>query len=44
MNILYLMIPVSLILGGGFLFAFIWSVHDGQVDDTETPPHRILED
>lgn len=44
MNILIVMIPVSLILGAGFLFGFLWSVRDGQLDDTETPAHRILED
>lgn len=44
MNILYLMIPISLLLGGSFLAAFIWSVRDGQVDDLETPSYRILED
>lgn len=44
MSILFLMIPLSLLLGGGFLAAFIWSVQSGQVDDTETPQHRILED
>ncbi len=44
MNVLYLMIPISLLLAGGFLAAFIWSVRDGQVDDLETPAHRILED
>jgi len=44
MNVLIFMIPISLALGGGFLAAFIWSVKTGQVDDTETPSHRILED
>lgn len=44
MNILYLMIPLSLVLGGGFLFAFIWTVKSGQVDDLVTPAHRMLED
>jgi cbb3-type cytochrome oxidase maturation protein len=44
MNVLYFMIPVSLVLGGLFVAAFIWSVRDGQFDDTETPAHRILED
>lgn len=44
MNILYVMIPVSLLLGFGFLFGFIWSVNAGQLDDTETPAHRALED
>ena len=44
MNVLYFMIPISLILAGGFLAGFIWSVHAGQFDDTDTPPERILED
>lgn len=44
MNILFLMIPLSLLLGAGFLAAFIWNVRTGQIDDTETPPQRMLED
>jgi len=44
MNILYLMIPVSLALGLGFLFGFIWGVRNGQMDDTQTPAYRILND
>lgn len=44
MSVLYFMIPVSLLLGLAFVSAFVWSVHDGQMDDTETPAHRILED
>lgn len=44
MNVLYLIIPISLSLGIGFIVAFIWSVKTGQLDDTETPAHRILED
>jgi len=43
-SILFLMIPISLGLGSLFVFAFIWSVRHGQLDDTETPAHRILED
>ncbi|MBX3022488.1 MAG: cbb3-type cytochrome oxidase assembly protein CcoS [Bdellovibrionales bacterium] len=44
MIVLYLMIPISLALGIGFVGAFVWSVRNGQMDDTETPAHRILED
>lgn len=44
MNILFLMIPISLILGGGFVAAFVWSVGTGQNDDLETPAYRILDD
>lgn len=44
MTVLLLMIPISLLLGAGFIGAFIWSVNNGQLDDTETPAHRILEE
>ncbi len=44
MNILILMIPISLLLGAGFLAAFIWSASSGQMDDTQTPAYRILND
>lgn len=44
MNILFLMIPVTLLLSATFIGAFIWIVLAGQYDDVETPAHRILED
>lgn len=44
MNVLYFMIPISLLLAGGFMAAFVWSVLTGQVDDTATPAYRILDD
>lgn len=43
MNILYIMIPLALLLGGGFVAAFIWAINRGQFDDLETPAHRILQ-
>ncbi len=43
MNILTLMIPIALMLGLGFVGAFLWAVDNGQFEDTETPAHRILE-
>lgn len=42
MNIILLLLPVALCLGGGFLVAFIWGASEGQFDDLETPAHRIL--
>lgn len=42
MNIVYLLLPFALLLGGGFLFAFIWTVKNDQYDDLETPAHRLL--
>lgn len=44
MNIFYLLIGVSLLAALIFLGAFIWAVRDGQFDDSETPPRRILFD
>lgn len=44
MNIILLLIGCSLLVAVGFLFAFIWSVKSGQIDDTSTPAYRILED
>ena len=42
MSILVLMIPMALLLGFGFLMAFLWATSEGQFDDVETPAHRIL--
>ena len=44
MNILILVIPMSLILGAGFVFAFLWATSKGQFDDLETPARRMLSD
>ena len=42
MNIIFLAIPLAIILGTGLFFGFIWAVQSGQMDDLETPAHRIL--
>ena len=44
MNIIYVLIPLSLALGIGFTFAFIWATKKGQFDDLDTPAHRMLLD
>lgn len=44
MSIILLLIACSLVLASGFLFAFIWSVKSGQMDDTSTPAMRMLND
>lgn len=44
MNILFILLPVALLLGGGGLFAFFWSVRSGQYDDLDGAALRILED
>jgi cbb3-type cytochrome oxidase maturation protein len=44
MNILVVLIPISLILGGVGLIAFLWTVKSGQYDDAEGSAARILLD
>lgn len=44
MTILFLLIPVSLLLGGIGLVAFLWSLRDAQYDDLDGARHRILSD
>lgn len=42
MEVMVILIPLALLLGGAFVAAFIWSTRNGQYDDLETPRHRIL--
>jgi cbb3-type cytochrome oxidase maturation protein len=42
MNILVVLIPVSLILGGLGLAAFLWSLRNNQYEDLEGDAWRIL--
>ncbi len=42
MSAIFLLVGVSLVVAVGFLFAFIWSVKNGQYDDDYTPSIRIL--
>lgn len=44
MNILLALIPISLILLGIAVAAFIWAVKRGQFDDMDTPALDILRD
>ena len=44
MEILYLLIPLSVVLAFLIGAAFWWSVSSGQFDDLEGPAHRILAD
>jgi len=44
MSVIILLIAFSLLVAGGFLMAFFWSVKNGQLDDTISPGLRILDD
>jgi cbb3-type cytochrome oxidase maturation protein len=43
-DILYLLIPLSVVLALLIGWAFWWSVASGQFDDLEGPAHRIISD
>jgi cbb3-type cytochrome oxidase maturation protein len=44
MMVMFLLIGVSLMVASGFLLAFLYSVKNGQYDDTHTPAIRMLFD
>jgi cbb3-type cytochrome oxidase maturation protein len=44
MEIIYLLIPISLLLIGLIIMAFLWAIRSGQFDDLEGPAHKILMD
>ncbi|MGP4842670.1 cbb3-type cytochrome oxidase assembly protein CcoS [Marinobacter sp. 1Y8] len=44
MEIVYLLVPVTLILVAIGVVVFSWAVKSGQYDDLEGPAHRILYD
>lgn len=44
MSVLFILMAVSIVLGGAFLALFVWAVRSGQFDDTGTPPLRMLAD
>lgn len=45
MEILFLLIPLALVIGGIAVGVFLWALRDGQFDDLDTPAERlVLED
>jgi len=44
MSVVFILVFVAIFMAGGFLVAFIWSVKNGQYEDTYTPSVRILFD
>jgi len=44
MDILYLLIPISLIIVAIAVWVFMWAIRSGQYEDMEGPAHRILMD
>ncbi len=44
LSALFVLIGISILVAGGFLAAFLWSVNKGQFDDDYTPSIRMLFD
>jgi cbb3-type cytochrome oxidase maturation protein len=44
MDILFLLVPLSVLLALGVMVLLAWAVWDGQFDDIENEGHRILQD
>lgn len=44
MSILLYLIPIALTLGFAGLAAFLWAMKNGQFEDLDGAPHRMLRD
>jgi cbb3-type cytochrome oxidase maturation protein len=43
-SVIYIALPVALLLGAAGVIACVYCIRDGQYDDLDTPPMRILVD
>lgn len=43
MDILLYLIPVALVMGGLWLFGFMWALRNGQFEDPDGNANRILD-
>ncbi|MBU0603210.1 MAG: cbb3-type cytochrome oxidase assembly protein CcoS [Gammaproteobacteria bacterium] len=44
MEVLWILVPISVLIALGIGIVFIWSARNGQFDDLEGPAHRVLMD
>lgn len=44
MSVIIILLIISILIAGGFLMGFLWSVKDGQFDDQQSPAQRMLFD
>jgi cbb3-type cytochrome oxidase maturation protein len=44
MDIIFVLLPLTLLIAVAALVAFVWSVRRGQFDDMKTPALRVLFD
>jgi cbb3-type cytochrome oxidase maturation protein len=44
LEIIYTLLPISLLLGALGCLAYFWCIKTGQYDDLDTPPQKMLTD
>lgn len=44
MSVIYIALPIAIALAAAALLGFAWMVREGQLDDLDTPPIRMLHD
>ncbi len=44
MNVIFFMLPAAVAMAGLFSWIFLRAVRDGQFDDLDDPPRRMLRD
>lgn len=44
MDVVVVLLPLALVLGGVFLWLFLRAAKQGQFDDLDDPPERMLRD
>jgi cbb3-type cytochrome oxidase maturation protein len=42
MTVIFMVLPLALLFSGAAVAAFLWSTKNGQLDDLDTPPLRVL--
>lgn len=44
MSVIFILLPLAFLIAAIAVGAFIWAARDGQLDDLDTPPARMLFD
>ena len=44
MSVLFLLVPLSVLMGIGAIAAFLWALKGGQFDDLQSPASRLVLD
>ncbi len=44
MSVVFVLLPISAVLAAAAVWAFVWAVRHGQLDDLDTPSVRMLHD